>query len=54
MLATDVQLQEMIDRQAIADLISRLGQMLDQKSFENATSVLTEDIVVATSGGASV
>jgi hypothetical protein len=46
-------MQELIDRQEIADLISRLGQMLDQKSFDNATSVLTEDIVVATSGGES-
>jgi hypothetical protein len=44
----------MFDRQAIGDLISRLGQMLDEKSFDKATSVLTEDIVVATSGGSSV
>jgi hypothetical protein len=53
MAITDVQLQEMFDRQSIADLISRLGLMLDQKSFENATSVLTEDIVVQTGGGSS-
>jgi hypothetical protein len=53
MSITDVELHEMLDRQAIADLISRLGLMLDQKSFDTAASVLTQDIVVQTSGGAS-
>jgi hypothetical protein len=52
-MPADTQLQEMMDRQAIADLISRLGLMLDQKSFEHATAVLTEDIAVATAGGSS-
>ena len=53
MPATDVLLQEMVDRQALADLISRLGLMLDQKRFAEAKSVLTEDIVVTTTGGSS-
>src|SRR3954468_1164547 len=39
------------DRQDITDLISRLGRWLDDKAFDNARSVLTEDVTVSTPGG---
>jgi hypothetical protein len=46
-------MQELVDRQAITDLISRLGLWLDEKRFDEARSVLTEDVTVTTPGGAS-
>jgi 3-phenylpropionate/cinnamic acid dioxygenase small subunit len=44
-------LQELLDRSEIADLIARLGLWLDEKRFEDARSVLTEDVAVETLGG---
>ena len=44
-------LHELADRQAITDLVSRLGAWLDDKRFDDAPSVLTEDVSVATPGG---
>jgi hypothetical protein len=41
----------MNDRQDITDLISRLGRWLDDKRFDDARSVLTEDVTVITPGG---
>ncbi len=41
----------MNDRQHIVDLISRLGRWLDDKRFDDARSVLTEDVTVSTPGG---
>ena len=41
----------MNDRQDITDLISRLGRWLDDKRFDDARSVLTEDVTVSTPGG---
>jgi len=41
----------MNDRQDITDLISRLGRWLDDKRFDDARSVLTEDVTVRTPGG---
>jgi ketosteroid isomerase-like protein len=41
----------MNDRQDITDLISRLGRWLDDKAFDDARSVLTEDVTVSTPGG---
>ena len=41
----------MNDRQEITDLISRLGRWLDDKRFDAARSVLTEDVTVSTPGG---
>jgi hypothetical protein len=41
------------DRQAISDLIARLGWMLDDKRFENAPSILAEDVSVQTGGGSA-
>jgi hypothetical protein len=47
----DLQLRELLDRQAITDLISRLGLWLDEKRFDDAPSILTEDAAVETPGG---
>jgi 3-phenylpropionate/cinnamic acid dioxygenase small subunit len=47
------ELQELIDRQAITDLVARLGVMLDDKRFEDAPAILTEDVAVETQGGSS-
>jgi ketosteroid isomerase-like protein len=41
----------MNDRQDITDLISRLGRWLDDKQFDEARTVLTEDVTVSTPGG---
>ena len=41
----------MNDREQITDLISRLGRWLDDKQFDDARSVLTEDVTVSTPGG---
>jgi ketosteroid isomerase-like protein len=41
----------MNDRQDITDLISRLGRWLDDKRFDDARPVLTEDVTVSTPGG---
>jgi hypothetical protein len=46
-------MQELVDRVAITDLISRLGLWLDEKRFDEARSVLTEDVTVSTPGGSS-
>ncbi len=41
----------MTDHQHVVDLISRLGRWLDDKRFDDARSVLTEDVTVSTPGG---
>jgi hypothetical protein len=41
----------MNDHQNITDLISRLGRWLDDKRFDDARAVLTEDVTVSTPGG---
>jgi hypothetical protein len=41
----------MNDRQDITDLISRLGRWLDDKRFDDARTVLTENVTVRTPGG---
>jgi SnoaL-like domain len=58
MSATDLsplrdQLQQLSDRQAIADLITRLGLMLDEKRYDLAPAILAEDVTVHTPGGFS-
>jgi hypothetical protein len=45
------ELRALTDRQAVADLIDRLGLWLDEKRFAEARSVLTEDVRVRTPGG---
>jgi len=49
----EVQISQIGDRQAIADLIARLGLMLDEKQFEDAPSILVDDVTVQTPGGSS-
>jgi hypothetical protein len=47
------QLQRLEDRQAIAQLVAQLGRMLDEKRFDEARSILADDIIVRTPGGES-
>lgn len=46
-------LQELGDRQAVADLITRLGLMLDDKRFDDARTILADDVSVHTPGGSA-
>ena len=45
------QLQDLIDRNEIADLVSRLGIWLDDKRFDDGRSIFTEDATATTPGG---
>jgi SnoaL-like domain len=45
------EIQELSDRQAIADLITRLGRMLDDKRFDDAEAILADEVTVQTPGG---
>jgi hypothetical protein len=47
------QLRDITDRQAISDLITRLGVMLDDKRFDDARTVLSDDVAVQTPGGSA-
>jgi hypothetical protein len=47
------QIGQLADRQAIADLIAGLGVMLDEKRFEDAGSILADDVTAQTPGGSS-
>ncbi len=47
------QLQQLNDRQAIADLVTRLGLMLDEKRYDEASTILAEDVTVHTPGGSA-
>jgi hypothetical protein len=44
-------LQQVTDRQEIADLIAGLGLMLDEKRFDDASAILSDDVTVKTPGG---
>jgi SnoaL-like domain len=44
-------MQELIDRNEIAELVNRLGLWLDEKRFDEARSILTEDVAAETPGG---
>ena len=46
-------LQQLADRQAIADLVMRLARMLDEKRFEDAPAILADDATAQTPGGTS-
>jgi hypothetical protein len=48
---TDLVLQDLSDRQAVTDLVTRLGLWLDEKRFFDTESLFTEDVTVATPGG---
>lgn len=45
------ELQELIDRSEITELVSRLGIWLDEKRWDEARSILTEDATAETPGG---
>jgi hypothetical protein len=44
-------IHDLTDRQEIADLVSRLGLWLDEGRFDEAPSILTQDVAVSTPGG---
>jgi hypothetical protein len=46
-------LQAIADRHAIADLISGLGLWLDEKRFDEARSILSEDVTVDSPAGST-
>lgn|SRR5262245_20554111 len=45
------QVQNLTDRTEISDLVSRLGLWLDEKRFDDAGTVLCDDVVVTTGSG---
>jgi hypothetical protein len=45
------ELRDLADRIELTDLVSRLGLWLDEKRFDDANSILTEDVWVRTSTG---
>jgi hypothetical protein len=45
--------QRLEDRQDITQLVAQLGRMLDEKRFDDARSILADDITVRTPGGES-
>src|SRR5262245_26112491 len=53
LMSLNEQIRQLSDRQAIADLITRLGQMLDEKRFDDAPTILADDVVVRTRGGSA-
>ena len=53
LISLNDQLQQLNDRQAIAELITRLGLMLDEKRFDEAQTILADDVTVQTPGGSS-
>jgi SnoaL-like domain len=52
-MTNTLSLQELTDRQAITDLVSRLALWLDEARFDDPRSILTEDVTVATAGGSA-
>jgi SnoaL-like protein len=44
-------IEQLIDRQAVVDLVDGLGAWLDEKRFAEARELLTEDVRVQTPGG---
>ena len=44
-------LHDLNDRREITDLVSRLGLWLDEGRFDEAPSILTDDVAVSTPGG---
>ncbi len=52
-ISLEHQIEQLADRQAIAELIARLGVMLDEKRFEDAGSILADDVTAQTPGGSS-
>ncbi|MBB4934298.1 hypothetical protein F4561_005118 [Lipingzhangella halophila] len=48
---TNTQLSELLDRAALSDLLSRHGRWLDEKRFDEARSIFTEDATVVVGSG---
>lgn len=48
----DIALQQLLDRNEITDLVSRLGAALDEGRFEDMRSLLVEEVTARTPGGA--
>jgi len=48
---TDATLQLLVDRSEIADLVNRLGRVLDEGRFDEMRSLLVEDATARTPGG---
>jgi 3-phenylpropionate/cinnamic acid dioxygenase small subunit len=44
-------IHDLTDRREIADLVSRLGHWLDEGRFDEAPSILIDDVTVDTPGG---
>jgi SnoaL-like protein len=45
------ELRALQDRQAVTDVVDRLGLWLDEKRFDEAREILTDDVRVQTPGG---
>lgn len=45
--------RRLTDREAITDLVSELGLWLDEKRFDDARSILADEVTVDTPGGRS-
>ena len=50
----DDTLQQLVDRSEIADLVHRLGVVLDEGSFDDLQTLLAEDATVRTQGGTAL
>jgi hypothetical protein len=50
-MTTSTLLHDLTDRHEIADLVSRLGLWLDEGRFDEAPTILTDDVTVDTPGG---
>jgi hypothetical protein len=48
----DAKLQQLLDRNEITDLVSRLGVSLDEGRFDEMRSLLAEEVTARTPGGA--
>ena len=48
---TEATLQQLVDRSEIADLVNRLGLVLDEGRFDEMRSLLVEDATARTPGG---
>lgn len=49
----ECRVQELVDRDALAGLVGRLGLWLDEKRFDDMRSIYTEDAMADTSGGSA-
>ena len=50
----DATLRQLIDRSEVADLVHRLGVVLDEGSFDDLGTLLAEDATVRTPGGTAL